>query len=463
MSQPMPTPIEMTVDQENIIVPPGHKARLVINVADLGGTALSLGLSAQGLPSGWMALTPATLHLAPGQKALAILDLRPPAETPTDSYPFTLLARAHDNPAIAVHRDLMLIVGDVPQVPQETHKPAEPVVAPIDVPPPEPIRREQPVQLTLSAPQQTGNRSARFTLLISNQGHIPLDIDLEAREPTGVCSLELHPSHLRLSPGGEGNVQLAVRSNVPLAAGETRHVYPFSVKAYPSGGAKPNVAEGSLVQTASTWWMKPAVWWAVTGVLATALLALLIGRLGPQLESSPPPTVMLATKTTTITPTLLPVVDRPTSAPASLVPTSSLTPTFTVTATPTPTQRPTATPVPSLTATPTPTRPPVLRFVARNQGCVKPGYGQQGAVKGQVFDRNGHVIVGAEVSVRIEDSLDATARTNSDGWYEWILTAGQTVRFQSINWPGHGRVTIQGVEVKTEAGCFNRVDFVQAP
>ena len=87
-----------------------------------------------------------------------------------------------------------------------------------------------------------------------------------------------------------------------------------------------------------------------------------------------------------------------------------------------------------------------------------------GSVKGQVFDSNGRVIVNAYVEIMVEDQsgLVAPARTNEQGWYEWVLGSGQKVRFVSLTVNGR-RVSFSpsDFEVRAESGCFQHVDFVQ--
>jgi len=89
---------------------------------------------------------------------------------------------------------------------------------------------------------------------------------------------------------------------------------------------------------------------------------------------------------------------------------------------------------------------------------------QLGSVKGQVFDRNGHVIPGARVEIWLDgarwNSPANPATTNGEGWYEWILTPGQRVRFVALT-VGSTKATIlpASVEVTSQSGCFQRVDF----
>jgi hypothetical protein len=89
-----------------------------------------------------------------------------------------------------------------------------------------------------------------------------------------------------------------------------------------------------------------------------------------------------------------------------------------------------------------------------------------GSVKGQVFDKKGNVIQGAQVRITIDGydwKSDANpATTNPDGWYEWILAVGQKIKFVELTVDGKPvPFSPQELEVTTTGGCFQRVDFVE--
>ena len=160
---------------------------------------------------------------------------------------------------------------------------------------------------------------------------------------------------------------------------------------------------------------------------------------------------------------------RPTPAVATLTPfPTTLPPVATGTATPspspalTPTLVPSATPsVPSMeTAT-----PQARRFKLVYGDCIPHGSGL-GSVKGQVFDRNGQVLPGSKVRIKINDYewvSDANpATTNQDGWYEWTLEVGQKVEFVELIVGGLSvPFSPMEFEVTARSGCFQRVDFVE--
>jgi hypothetical protein len=153
----------------------------------------------------------------------------------------------------------------------------------------------------------------------------------------------------------------------------------------------------------------------------------------------------------------------PVGATATPLPSASLTgaaqsPTAPPAATATP--KPTQSPAPLPTSTP---RPRVFKLVYR--GCT-PHAQSLGSVKGQVFDKKGAVIPGAKVRITIDGydwKSDANpATTNGDGWYEWILQVGQTVKFVELVVGGQPvSFSPTDLEVKATGGCFQRVDFIE--
>ena len=60
------------------------------------------------------------------------------------------------------------------------------------------------------------------------------------------------------------------------------------------------------------------------------------------------------------------------------------------------------------------------------------------------------------------DSSANPARTNRDGWYEWVLSLDQVVRFIELTIGGRQfPFRLADLEVTTESGCFQQVDFIE--
>jgi hypothetical protein len=111
------------------------------------------------------------------------------------------------------------------------------------------------------------------------------------------------------------------------------------------------------------------------------------------------------------------------------------------------------------------TDPSESEFILEYVGC-EPHSSDLGSVKGQVFDRGGNVIAGAQVEIWINGSRwenpENPATTNEDGWYEWFLALDQSVRFSALYVDGR-RVSFapRDLEVQTKSVCFHHFNFRQ--
>jgi len=127
---------------------------------------------------------------------------------------------------------------------------------------------------------------------------------------------------------------------------------------------------------------------------------------------------------------------------------------------------PTATPFPSLTPSPTLTEPadPLAgKYLVEYLGCKAHG-SSVGTVKGRVLDRQGNIVVGAEIRVTLNGwPYDTPARSNEAGWYEFYLDKGLKVKIASLRIHGQ-EVPLAGhedQEFKSQAGCFEHVNLRQ--
>jgi len=105
----------------------------------------------------------------------------------------------------------------------------------------------------------------------------------------------------------------------------------------------------------------------------------------------------------------------------------------------------------------------VPSFAVEHKGCIGGTPPDVGQVKGQIFDRNGNIIVGAVVAVTVDGySPLGPSRSDAAGWYGWNFTPGQNIRFVSLQVGEQAvRLSPEGFTVKSVAGCYQRVDFRQ--
>jgi len=104
-------------------------------------------------------------------------------------------------------------------------------------------------------------------------------------------------------------------------------------------------------------------------------------------------------------------------------------------------------------------------FALEHLGCVPHAF-DLGSVKGQVFDRAGNIITGAQVEIWLHgapwNDEANPATTNEDGWYEWVLAVDLDVRFAALYVDGR-RVSFspRDVVIMTQPACFQHVNFRQ--
>jgi len=127
-----------------------------------------------------------------------------------------------------------------------------------------------------------------------------------------------------------------------------------------------------------------------------------------------------------------------------------------------PTEAQTETPSPAEVPSPTPTAADLEgAYAVEYLGCIKHGSGT-GTVKGQVFDRQGGIVVGAEVRVTLNDwTYDRPGITNRDGWYEFYLDKGLKVRIASLRIGGREIPLLgnDGLVVESQGGCYENINF----
>lgn len=132
-----------------------------------------------------------------------------------------------------------------------------------------------------------------------------------------------------------------------------------------------------------------------------------------------------------------------------------------------PIQLPTAAPLstndPSLSLTPIAPEAPGAAYEVEYRGCIEHG-SNTGTVKGQVFDRQGQIVVGAEVRVTLNDWVyDRPGITNRDGWYEFYLDRGLEVKIVSLRIDGREMPLVghEALVVESQGGCYENINFRQ--
>jgi hypothetical protein len=157
-----------------------------------------------------------------------------------------------------------------------------------------------------------------------------------------------------------------------------------------------------------------------------------------------PPTASMATRPASVTSVALAATPLPTLEPLRLR-----------------TAVPIDTPSPAQAPSTVPSAVPDGAYAVEYLGCIKHGSGT-GTVKGQVFDRQGDIVVGAEIRVTLNDwTYDRPGITNTDGWYEFYLDKDLKVKIVSLRIRGQEMPLVghENLVVKSQGGCYEKINF----
>jgi uncharacterized membrane protein len=211
--------IQLGADKEGVKVPSGGSQGLYLSLANTGGVAVNLELGVKGPPLSWIKLEPTSLLLAPGENALASLTATIPDQTPVGSYPLAVVVQSGEDASLALRLNMML----------EVTRPGE-------------------LALEISPAQAQGELNAEYTLQVSQSGQAPLNVNLSAKDASGMLEFSITPPSLSVPADGKVNARLSVRSRQAASGGEPLTTV-FTVSALPVGGGGQSAsAQGRFVQ-----------------------------------------------------------------------------------------------------------------------------------------------------------------------------------------------------------------------
>ena len=211
--------LELTCDRDSVTLLAGAQARLNLSLHNAGGTSLTVDLSTKGFPASWLALSAATVPLAPGQSAPVTLTLSPVALAPAGSYPLTILAAAREDATIAVRLSLVIEVAE-----------------------------SGGLAIQIEPPQAEGQVSAAYQVQVTQTAASPLRVRLSAADSQGACSYTFDPEVIVVPPAGGARSKLTVTALRGITGGEgVAHVFTVTVAGVDSGAAI-SQAQGRFVQ-----------------------------------------------------------------------------------------------------------------------------------------------------------------------------------------------------------------------
>jgi len=237
--------LALAPDQVNLMLEPGRRTIIDVQVTNQTAAPLTVSLSIAGLPRDWVEVMP-TVRVVPDSRVAATMVVHVPQESASraGAYPVTIEATAAE------------IADMVFEAPLEWR------VAPF-------------VAGTLSiAPKREADRElAVYTVSVRNDGNIHTSYTLGASDEAQALSYSFAQEHLTIAPGETVETPLTVAVERRLFGRDLRHA--FTVQA--SGSASEEVPGVTLVAHAQFIQAATFPLWWVAVLAGLLLLALLCG------------------------------------------------------------------------------------------------------------------------------------------------------------------------------------------
>lgn len=244
-----------SIDSTSVIAEPGAEASCTIRVRNTGMVVDQVLLDVLGDAGPWTTVEPAQINMLPGSDALAQVKFRPPRSSAVTAgiTPFAVRAMSTEDP-------------DGSTIEEGTIE-----VAPFSE-----------LRAGIAPANARGRRSAKFRLIVQNEGNTPAHVAVSASDPDLLLEFRAKPRNLVTQPGTATFVHLRTSPKKRFVKGPDR-MLPFQAMLQ-ADEAPPATVNGVMVeeQILPTW-LLPAI--AVAGVLAAALVALWFTVLKPQVHS----------------------------------------------------------------------------------------------------------------------------------------------------------------------------------
>lgn len=244
-----------SIDSTSVIAEPGAETSCTIRVRNTGMVVDQVLLDVLGDAGPWTTVEPAQINMLPGSDALAQVKFRPPRSSAVTAgtTPFAVRAMSTEDP-------------DGSTIEEGTIE-----VAPFSE-----------LRAGIAPANARGRRSAKFRLIVQNEGNTPAHVAVSASDPDLLLEFRAKPRNLVTQPGTATFVHLRTSPKKRFMKGPDR-MLPFQAMLQ-TEEAPPATVNGVMVeeQVLPTW-LLPAI--AVAGVLAAALVALWFTVLKPQVHS----------------------------------------------------------------------------------------------------------------------------------------------------------------------------------
>ncbi len=242
--------MRVATDNESLLVEPGGIATVTLDIRNTGDVIDGVSARVIGLSEEYVRTTPQLLPLFPEANGQIQVNLAVPATLHAGRHPLTIEIVSHGAKLPSQYLDV-----DVDVIPR-------------------------PGFTVTSQPRTIRARgSARFVIVVANEGNVGLDIDLATLDVDRSVQADLNPPSLRLEPGAVAPVLLSLQGPRMLAGGEVDR--PVTVQAHAT--ALPIIgAEGDeeyrpqLAESATTLTLRQRPIFG-RGIMTALILAAIVG------------------------------------------------------------------------------------------------------------------------------------------------------------------------------------------
>jgi hypothetical protein len=244
-----------SIDSTSVIAEPGAETSCTVRVRNTGMVVDQVLLDILGDASPWTTVEPAQINMLPGSDAIAHIKFRPPRTSAVAAgiTPFAVRAMSTEDPAGSTIEEGAVEVTQFSEV-----------------------------RAGIAPNTARGRRSAKFRLIVQNDGNAPAQTAVSVSDPDLLLEFRLKPRNVVAQPGTATFVRLRTLPKKRFMKGADRPL-PFQALVQADGSPPATVNGVMMEEQVLPTWLLPAI--ATIGVIAAAAVALWFTVLKPQVHS----------------------------------------------------------------------------------------------------------------------------------------------------------------------------------
>ena len=174
--------IEVGLSPERVVINPGEKAEVTVNIRNAGEVVEVFSIEIEGIESNWYSLSVSSVSLFPGDSETVRISFTPPLSSTSGagSYTATVKVSSRRDSTITSTADLSLELGKISSY-----------------------------ELDLTPKKVRGGKGS-FEVVINNTGNLTNTYKLEASDPEAMCNFEFKSDTIAVEAGQMGKVPLTV-------------------------------------------------------------------------------------------------------------------------------------------------------------------------------------------------------------------------------------------------------------